>query len=346
MLRSVPRDRRCGAAEERARDRRGLLRCAGGQDDAEDDEGEEHGAGHPARQVTAPTARHAGSRSRRPGRPPARARAGAAGSGADVPSSSAACGSAPVTMAAGRGGRVGGPPARTRYQGQQAAEADQEAAGPQPGDQRLDDHADGHRSRRQVVDGLVARRRTQAADGVEGQVDVAEDTRVDGRRADDREGAAEAGHGRSEHRAVDLDQRLLGRARRRCHGAQPHELEAVPVVGDHLALVQRQLGLVPVRGGGDDPDRQQHDARGARSCRRWPARPAPATTRRGARGPPVPTARAPAPPWRPPWRRGRSRPAWPCRAARRPRRPRPCRRRSTPGWPGAATARRRSSCAS
>ena len=115
-------------------------------------------------------------------------------------------GAAPVHQPRGRpdAGSVAPPPA-PRHQGEQAPEPDEQAAGPQPGHERLDDHADGHRAPRQVVDGLVPRRGTQPAHGVEGQVDVAEEARVDGRRPDDRQRTAEAGGRRGEHGAVHLD---------------------------------------------------------------------------------------------------------------------------------------------
>ena len=80
-----------------------------------------------------------GPRPRATGRPPARA-------------------SRPVRLGGGRRsgagdevrrGRVGigGPAPRPGYQREQPTDADEQAAGPQPGDERLDDHADGHRSR-------------------------------------------------------------------------------------------------------------------------------------------------------------------------------------------------------
>ena len=100
----------------------------------------------------------------------------------------------------GRGGRdgVGGPAARSGDEGEKPSQPDQQAAGPQPGQQRLDDHPDGHGSGGQVRYGRVPRRVPESPHLVEGQVDVAEGARVDGRRPDGGECSAEVRGGRRE----------------------------------------------------------------------------------------------------------------------------------------------------
>ena len=85
----------------------------------------------------------------------------------------------------------------------------------------------------------------EAADGVEGQVDVAEEPRVDGGGAHLGERAAEAGRRRREDGVVDLDHRLLDGPRRGDDTVRtPYEFEVVPVVGDDRAAMEGEFRLV------------------------------------------------------------------------------------------------------
>src|SRR5258708_11132 len=91
--------------------------------------------------------------------------------------------------------------------GLDTAVASRRRRGPAPGGPHQP--ADGDRPPREVGEGLVPRRRPEPADRGERQVDVIEETRVDGRRSHDRQRTAEAGRRRGEHAVVHLDDGFL-----------------------------------------------------------------------------------------------------------------------------------------
>ena len=225
MLYVSTREHRGHVAHQGAVHRGRLLGGAGGEHHADEGQEEEDGARHPAGRVAScarglhvvGTPRSTGT-PRGAGAPPPtgsssarRPSAGSAGPGSSGPGP----GPGPVTMVEGA---ETASVARRRDPGTRArkpTQPDQQAAGPQPGQQWLDDDPDGDRAGGQVGDGRAPRRGAQAADLVEGEVDVPQGPRVDGRRPDRGQRPPEAGGGRGEHATtIHLHQRLdrlLGR---------------------------------------------------------------------------------------------------------------------------------------
>ena len=199
VRRSVPRERRRGLAEQRALHGRRLLGSAGGQHDTDDDE---DASTPPAtqrigwRRRAAPSCPACGRGTGPRARPPAPAprlvplRVRDAGSPASV-----------GDQGRRRRRRIGGASARARARAR--------AAPPIPMSRPpAHSHATNGSMTTPMATEPAGRLlmawfpdvEPESADGVEGQVDVAEEPRVDGRRPDHRQRAAEAGGRRRERR--------------------------------------------------------------------------------------------------------------------------------------------------